>query len=288
MGLATVFGFGISAVSAEEKKKEVDYEKVKKEIAALLQKNENLGPTFIRLAWHASGTYSKLTKDGGSNYGSIRHDPERSTGANAGLGIIMDMLEPIVKANPGLSHGDLYTLAGVVAVKEMSGPVIPWKSGRIDASDNSQCAVGRLPDADKGTKGTTIKHIRDVFYRMGFDDKEIVALMGAHTFGRCHTNASGYSGPWTNAPTMFSNSYYVELTENEWKVKQWNGPMQYEDKSGTLMMLPADMYLLNDPSFSKYVKLYAKDEAQFTKDFAAAFGKLLALGVPGQESKGWW
>jgi len=41
--------------------------------------------------------------------------------------------------------------------------------------------VGRLPDASQGAQ-----HLRDVFYRMGFDDEAIVALSGAHTLGRCH------------------------------------------------------------------------------------------------------
>lgn len=48
---------------------------------------------------------------------------------------------------------------------------------------------GRLPDASKGSQ-----HIRDVFYRMGFSDRDIVALSGAHTLGRCHTDRSGYAG----------------------------------------------------------------------------------------------
>lgn len=50
---------------------------------------------------------------------------------------------------------------------------------------------GRLPNADMGTVGGTIQHIRDIFGRMGFSDREIVALLGAHAVGRCHTNASG-------------------------------------------------------------------------------------------------
>jgi cytochrome c peroxidase len=45
---------------------------------------------------------------------------------------------------------------------------------------------------------------------------EIVALVGAHTVGRCHTDRSGYSGPWTNAPTTFSNLYFQELANNKW------------------------------------------------------------------------
>ena len=42
----------------------------------------------------------------------------------------------------------------------------------------------------------------------GFNDQEMVALIGAHTLGRCHTDRSGYVNPWTNAPTTFSNLYF--------------------------------------------------------------------------------
>jgi catalase (peroxidase I) len=43
-----------------------------------------------------------------------------------------------------------------------------------------------------------------------------VALSGAHTLGRCHTDRSGFDGPWTNAPTTFSNLYFQELKNNTW------------------------------------------------------------------------
>ena len=58
---------------------------------------------------------------------------------------------------------------------------------------------GRLPDGAKDTKTETIQHLRDIFYRMGFDDQAIVALSGAHAVGRCHTDRSGFWGPWTYA-----------------------------------------------------------------------------------------
>lgn len=44
---------------------------------------------------------------------------------------------------------------------------------------------GRLPAADKGNPMATAKGLRDVFYRMGFNDRDIVALSGAHALGRC-------------------------------------------------------------------------------------------------------
>ena len=78
----------------------------------------------------------------------------------------------------------------------------------------------------------------------------------------------------------------AELTMNVLPIKKthnkrkWTGPEQYEDPTGKLMMLPSDLALIWDPAFKKVVEVYAKDEEKFFKDFAAAFGKLLALGCP--------
>lgn len=70
---------------------------------------------------------------------------------------------------------------------------IPYKPGRVDADSADLCPPnGRLPDASQGAQ-----HLRDVFYRMGFNDQEIVALSGAHTLGHCHVDRSGYDGPWS-------------------------------------------------------------------------------------------
>merc|ERR1712039_706121 len=139
----------------------------------------------------------------------------------------------------------------------------PFKSGRTDAKDGSACpTVGRLPDAAQGAQ-----HVRDVFYRMGFDDREIVVLVGGgHAIGRCHTDRSGFDGPWTRAPTTISNEYFKRLFEEEWVVKKWNGPKQFVDKAtGKIMMLPADMVMKTDAEL-------------FMKDFATAFKKLTELG----------
>ena len=87
--------------------------------------------------------------------------------------------------------GSLWTLAGVTAVQAMGGPEIAWKPGRTDFADESFCPPrGRLPDGAQAAD-----HLRDVFYRMGFNDQEIVALSGAHSLGRCHSDRSGFHGP---------------------------------------------------------------------------------------------
>ena len=237
------------------------------------------GPSFVRLAWHASGTYCQSTKTGGSNGGTMRFNPEAGYGANNGLNLARDRLEAVKRAFPFISYADLYTLAGVVAVEEMGGPVVAWRPGRSDFAETKYYKVpdGRLPDASQGDG-----HVRDIFYRMGFNDREIVALIGAHAVGKCHPQNSGYDGPWTRSPTTFANTFFTMLLNEKWTLtkKNANGSMQYENEAKDLMMLPADFSILLDPKFRAVAMEYANDEELFFKDFAAAFSKLLELGVP--------
>lgn len=236
----------------------------------------SFGPLLVRLAWHASGTYSVADKTGGSDGATMRFAPENEWGANAGLHIGRQILEPVKKQFPSISYGDLWTLASVVAIEHMGGPKIAWKVGRTDAADGKKIvADGRLPDATK-----THDHLREIFYRMGFNDRDIVALSGAHSIGRCHPDRSGFDGPWTFAPTRFSNLYFKELLNRKWTKKiNANGSMQYEDESKKLMMLPSDIALRDDAEFRKFVDIYAKDKQTFFDDFSKAYGKLLNLGV---------
>eukprot|EP00878_Enallax_costatus_P046014 GHUV01055582.1.p1 GENE.GHUV01055582.1~~GHUV01055582.1.p1 ORF type:complete len:153 (-),score=33.92 GHUV01055582.1:18-476(-) len=145
---------------------------------------------------------------------TCRWAPESNHAANAGLQVARELLEPIKKQFPWISYADLWTLAGATAVEAMGGPTIPWRPGRKDHDDGTYCPPDmRLPDAGKGAP-----HVRDIFGRMGMDERETVALIGAHCLGRCHTDRSGYNGPWTNAPTTFSNLYFQELVNNKWYV----------------------------------------------------------------------
>lgn len=287
---------------AKEAKANVDLKKVREAITEIIENDAekrgdgtSLAGTFIRLAWHCSGTYNATTGQGGSNGARMRFDPEASAGANAGLDVARSALEQVKSKFPEMSYADLYTYAGVVAVEEAGGPKIPFKTGRIDMSsgDTSPSPIG-LPDADKGSRVATIQHVRDVFYRMGLTDQEIVALLGAHAMGRCHTDRSGYWGPWTNAETTFSNEYFRLLLEERWSPKTthqgkpWTGPDQFEDQTGSLMMLPSDVVLIADPAFKKWVEIYAKDEDRFFKDFAKAFAKLLELGCTLPSDKPWY
>jgi len=244
------------------------------------------GPLLVRLAWHASGTFDKGDSSGGSGSGaSMRFGPEAEWGANAGLKVARDLLEPLKAKYPAVSYADLWSLAGAVAIEALGGPHIQWRPGRrdVDSAKHVPLNDGRLPDANKGAD-----HLRAIFGRMGFNDQEIVALSGAHALGRGHADRSGYDGPWTNSPTVFSNDFFVQLVETKWTPRQWKGPLQYTDPSGKLMMLPSDLALVQDAAMKKHVEAYAKDEALFFKDFAAAFQKLEELGVkfPEKPEKG--
>ena len=261
-----------------------DFKQLRKDIKALMEKDANLGPTFVRLSWHSSGTYDKMTKTGGSSGGTIRFKEELAHGGNAGLDKMVAALEPIKERNPKISYADMYAYAGKVAIEEMGGPTMEFKYGRVDEMDPSKVTPdGRLPDADKGDRAgpKTTQGLRDVFYRMGFDDQEIVALSGAHALGRCHADASGYVGPWSSTPLLFNNSYYGLLKGLKWTENTKTKKFQYEDPSGQLMMLPSDIVLLEDENFKKYVDVYAKDQKKFFADFKNAFEKLELLGTSG-------
>jgi len=271
----------------------VDYKAVAGDISSIIKEDPNKGPTLVRLAWHSSGTYDKMSKDGGSGGGTIRFKEELAHGGNAGLGeTAVPWMEDVkTKYGDSLSYADLYTLAGVVAIKELGGPTVPWSSGRVDALDPSAVTPdGRLPGADSGPPGadpSDAAHLRTIFNRMGFNDQEIVALSGAHALGRCHTTASGYDGPWTPTPTMFNNLYFSLLDSVKWTPRDWKGPFQYEDEGKSLMMLPTDLVLIQDDDFKKYVSMYAKDQATFFADFSKAFNKLEELGTTGLKSTTW-
>ncbi|CAN6606296.1 cytochrome c peroxidase, mitochondrial [Trichomonascus vanleenenianus] len=257
-----------------------DYEAVKQAVLKVMPREDyddgSTGPVLVRLAWHACGTYDKATGTGGSNGATMRYYNEAMDDANKGLECARLFLEPVKNKFPWISYADLWTFAGAAAVEAMGGPKIPWKPGRVDYVDEENVPPnGRLPDG-----ALAQDHVRSVFYRMGFNDQEIVALCGAHNLGRTHANRSGFDGPWVPNPTRFSNTYYKLLLNEEWKLgKSPAGLPQYYDEDGDLMMLPADMCLIQDPKFRVWVEKYADDKDLFFSDFAKVFGKLLELGV---------
>ncbi|KAI5071054.1 hypothetical protein GOP47_0013305 [Adiantum capillus-veneris] len=229
-------------------------ERARRDLRAFISE-KNCAPLMLRLAWHDAGTFDVKTKTGGAN-GSIRSEQEYSHGANAGLKTAIDFCEQFKSKYPNLTYADLYQLAGVVAVEITGGPTIEFIPGRKDSLASPR--EGRLPDATKGQQ-----HLRDIFYRMGLSDKDIVALSGAHTLGRGHPERSGFEGPWTHQPLKFDNSYFLELVKGD---------------SEGLLQLPTDKCLMEDPAFRTYVERYAQDEELFFKDYAESHKKLSELG----------
>lgn len=104
--------------------------------------------------------------------------------------------------------------------------------------------------------------------------------------GRCHTERSGFDGPWTFSPITLTNDFYKLLIDEKWHERDWKGPRQFQDDSTkTLMMLPSDMALVKDDDFRTYVQKYAADQDLFFHDFSKVVTKLLELGVPFETSE---
>lgn len=162
-----------TAYAKEASAAKTDLKKVREAIVEVIESDAekrgdgtSLYGTMIRLAWHCSGTYNKVDGTGGCNGARMRFEPECSWGANAGLRVARDALEPVKAKFPEMSYADMYTYAGVVAVEEAGGPTIPFRTGREDLNDGSTSPPdGRLPDADKGSRVATVQHLRDIFYR---------------------------------------------------------------------------------------------------------------------------
>ncbi|CAA0394096.1 unnamed protein product [Arabidopsis thaliana] len=238
-------------------------------------------PILVRLGWHDAGTYNKNIKEwpqrGGAN-GSLRFDIELKHAANAGLVNALNLIKDIKEKYSGISYADLFQLASATAIEEAGGPKIPMKYGRVDASGPEDCPEeGRLPDAGPPSPAT---HLREVFYRMGLDDKDIVALSGAHTLGRSRPERSGWGKPetkytkegpgapggqsWTPEWLKFDNSYFKEIKEK---------------RDEDLLVLPTDAAIFEDSSFKVYAEKYAADQDAFFKDYAVAHAKLSNLGA---------
>ncbi|GAV71956.1 peroxidase domain-containing protein [Cephalotus follicularis] len=258
-----------------------DQLKSAKEDIKQLLKTKFCHPILVRLGWHDAGTYNKNIEEwpqrGGAN-GSLRFEVELKHGANAGLVNALSLIQPIKDKYSGVTYADLFQLASATAIEEAGGPKIPMKYGRVDVSEPDQCPEeGRLPDAGRPSPSD---HLREVFYRMGLSDKEIVALSGAHTLGRSRPERSGWGKPetkytkdgpgapggqsWTVQWLKFDNSYFKDIKER---------------KDQDLLVLPTDAVLFEDPSFKVYAENYAEDQEAFFKDYAEAHAKLSNLGA---------
>jgi catalase-peroxidase len=223
---------GASFNYAEEFKK-LDLKAVKKDLRALMTNSQDWWPAdfghygglFIRMAWHAAGTYRIGDGRGGAGAGQQRFAPLNSWPDNANLDKARRLLWPIKqKYGRKISWADLMVLAGNVALESMGFKTFGFGGGRTDvwepdeavywgkekswfpspASDerytgdrdleNPLAAVqmGLIYVNPEGPNGNpdpiaAARDIRETFRRMAMNDEETVALIaGGHTFGKTH------------------------------------------------------------------------------------------------------
>ncbi|KAL7527139.1 hypothetical protein ACHAWF_002051 [Thalassiosira exigua] len=272
-------------------------------------KEKNCGPVFVRLAWHDSGTHDCSIAEwpaSGGAIGSIRFDPEINHGANAGLSGAVKLLEPVKEAYPGVSYADIFQMASARGILLAGGPAVDMKYGRVDATSPEQCSPeGNLPDAEAGPEGkfggpggtastedsAAEWHLRKVFYRMGLNDEDIVALSGAHTFGRAYADRSGLGAektkftdgsatkladgsstdaytpggsPWVEDWLVFDNSYFTTITD--------------ASTDEELLKLTSDKILFQDAGFKPYSEKFAASQDEFFASYAKAHKALSELG----------
>lgn len=247
-----------------------------------LVETKKCGPILIRLSWHDAGVFSDGDLKGGCPNAVMRFTDagEGTFGANAGLpDAAVGLLAPIAeKYVPSfISNADLWALAANVAIRVMGGPDVKTRFGRKDAASSEESVesqVGRLPDGDKG-----IDHLRDIFHPKGFTDKDIVALSGAHTVGKCYLDRSGFDGPWTDDPYKFDNTYFKDMLSKQYDSETTaKGCPQHRNKESGTIMLISDLALLSDPAFRQHVERYAADQGAYFIDFVEAWVKLQENG----------
>ena len=235
---------------AEEFKK-LDIDAVKQDLHALMTDSQewwpadygHYGPFFIRMAWHAAGTYRTADGRGGSGTGTQRFAPLNSWPDNANLDKARRLLWPVKqKYGNQISWGDLIILCGNIALESMGLKTFGYAGGRVDnwepeedvywgpedewlgstryseerALENPLAAVqmGLIYVNPEGPDGNpdpsqSARDIRDTFGRMAMNDYETVALIaGGHTFGKAHGAVGGENaGPDPEASPLESQGF---------------------------------------------------------------------------------
>ena len=209
--------------------KKIDYDGLKKDLNDLMTDSQewwpadygHYGPFFIRMTWHAAGTYRTADGRGGGGTGAQRFAPLNSWPDNGNLDKARRLLWPIKqKYGNQISWADLLILAGNVAIESMGGKTFGFSGGRPDIwapeediywgletewltnkrysgdrfLENPLAAVqmGLIYVNPEGPNGNpdpllSAQDIRETFGRMAMNDEETVALVaGGHTFGKAH------------------------------------------------------------------------------------------------------
>jgi len=213
----------------KEEFEKLDYDALKQDLYDLMTDSKDwwpadyghYGPFFVRLTWHAAGTYRIGDGRGGAGTGAQRFSPLNSWPDNGNLDKARRLLWPIKqKYGKQLSWADLLVLAGNAAIESMGGKTFGFGGGREDIwhpeediywgpeeemLGNNRYVGERLlnnplaavqmgliyvnpqgPDGNPDPKASA-HDIRETFGRMAMNDYETVALIaGGHTFGKCH------------------------------------------------------------------------------------------------------
>ena len=236
----------VNGVDYREEFKKLDYEALKKDLHELMTDSQDwwpadyghYGPFFIRMTWHAAGTYRTTDGRGGGGTGAQRYAPLNSWPDNGNLDKARRLLWPIKKKYGNkISWADLFILTGNVAIESMGGKVFGFGGGRPDIwapekdifwgketewltnerytgereLDQPLAAVqmGLIYVNPQGPDGNpdplkSAVDIRETFKRMAMNDYETVALTaGGHTFGKAHGAASeDHKGPEPEAANI--------------------------------------------------------------------------------------
>ncbi|EFJ46823.1 L-ascorbate peroxidase, partial [Volvox carteri f. nagariensis] len=212
----------------------------------------------LRLVFHDAGTFSFPPGNGGLN-ASIQYELDRPENAGLKRGWrIIEQVRVCMFVCGVATDADLVALAGAYAVRLCGGPDIALALGRPVAAAASPDPPDRMPG-----ENFTAEQLKANFAAKGLSVQEMVALSGAHTLG-----SKGFGDP-----TRFDNEYYRALLR-----RPWTNP---NDSMASMIGLPSDHVLPDDPECLPYIERYAEDQDAFFADFAAAYVKLTSLGVPG-------
>jgi cytochrome c peroxidase len=267
----------------------------------------------VRLGFHAGGTYESSSMRYGFAQGDcFARSIAQSDPANRGFERVPLELMQLRNSADGalfanMSNADLLSLIGAVGVTTASrgGLAMVWRRGRTDLGatlqEASVCPMhGKLPDAlvsgdDTFPHTRTLDAIRAKFQRQGFNDRELVALLGAHSLGGLHESLSGFpNGVWTLRSDTCDNTYFRNLLafaspSNRLLVRSTADPSKFAYRlaagasSGEIgvIMLPSDVALLGSATMREWVERYAADNALFQRDFARSFQRMLENGAAG-------
>lgn len=264
-----------------------DTARVRAELNAMLDDNDELAPALVGIAWLASSSYDASSNNGGSDSGSAAALAERKGGD--ALDAARVALQQLGGQYPVISASDLVTLAGVVAVEHMGGPCVKWRPGRLGLGPEGAIVGTKAVDSqrslnvDRCITGLTLQVRSDW---AAFSDREMVALIGglAVCKGYPTTGSNRRREEWSRSPASFTNEYFRDLVGSSWTLTHHDGPDQFENGAGGSVMHMEDMVLLWDKRLRKHVEEFAKNEDVWFEAFAEAFQKLEENGVAGFKS----